>query len=342
MAVLPLNSSSKLDQEPNPFEQSFSGAAEKKDKEKPMLPPVASMTSPAVSLIGGGVLPKEVTNQFTWDTLRTGPLSPSMLQGPTEPDEFRDYGMHTKAMSHLSVHSQSHPQSHPHPHAHPHSHPHSHAHPHSQRPPSAAGSYDPTHSAKSYSQVKVKHESEEMLSDDTFKSEKTRKSPRRRSREDEEALKKRRTKEKTPEDEEKRKNFLERNRIAALKCRQRKKQWLSNLQGKVEYLSGDNDRLQMQAEQLREEIMSLKTLLLAHKDCPIAQANGFDPNTVKPIPHLMRPSQPIFYPVPSASPIPAKAPPSTSSSPTSVPCTQFYTNMRQQQSMVAGAGVLRF
>ncbi|CAB5206158.1 unnamed protein product [Rhizophagus irregularis] len=75
-------------------------------------------------------------------------------------------------------------------------------------------------------------------------------------------------------DEEKRRNFLERNRQAALKCRQRKKQWLANLQAKVEYLTNDNETLQSQAQSLREEILNLKTLLLAHKDCPIAQANG--------------------------------------------------------------------
>ncbi|RHZ46645.1 hypothetical protein Glove_610g9 [Diversispora epigaea] len=75
-------------------------------------------------------------------------------------------------------------------------------------------------------------------------------------------------------DEEKRRNFLERNRQAALKCRQRKKQWLANLQAKVEYLTNDNETLQNQAQSLREEIINLKTLLLAHKDCPIAQANG--------------------------------------------------------------------
>ncbi|KAI9007012.1 hypothetical protein CLU79DRAFT_778836, partial [Phycomyces nitens] len=113
MAVLPLNSSSKLDQEPNPFEKSFSGAAvvEKKDKEpKPTLPPVASITSPAISLIGSGVLPKEVTNQFGWESLRTGPLSPSMLQGPTKPDEFGDYRsiMHQKSIgSNLGIQSNS-------------------------------------------------------------------------------------------------------------------------------------------------------------------------------------------------------------------------------------------
>jgi len=72
-------------------------------------------------------------------------------------------------------------------------------------------------------------------------------------------------------DEEKRKNFLERNRVAALKCRQRKKQWLANLQAKVEIFSSENDALSAQVAQLREEILNLKTILIAHKDCPIAQ-----------------------------------------------------------------------
>ncbi|SMQ45405.1 unnamed protein product [Zymoseptoria tritici ST99CH_3D7] len=75
-------------------------------------------------------------------------------------------------------------------------------------------------------------------------------------------------------DEEKRKNFLERNRVAALKCRQRKKQWLANLQQKVEIFSTENDALAATVTQLREEIVGLKTLLMAHKDCPVSQAQG--------------------------------------------------------------------
>ncbi|KAM0303191.1 hypothetical protein ACHAPM_003984 [Fusarium culmorum] len=75
-------------------------------------------------------------------------------------------------------------------------------------------------------------------------------------------------------DEEKRKNFLERNRVAALKCRQRKKQWLANLQTKVEMFSTENDALTAQITQLREEVVNLKTLLLAHKDCPVTQQQG--------------------------------------------------------------------
>ncbi|KAJ5925694.1 hypothetical protein N7454_008333 [Penicillium verhagenii] len=78
-------------------------------------------------------------------------------------------------------------------------------------------------------------------------------------------------------DEEKRRNFLERNRVAALKCRQRKKQWLANLQNKVELFTTENDALTATVTQLREEIVNLKTLLLAHKDCPVSQAQGLGP-----------------------------------------------------------------
>lgn len=66
-------------------------------------------------------------------------------------------------------------------------------------------------------------------------------------------------------------------RVAALKCRQRKKQWLANLQAKVELFTSENDALTATVTQLREEIVNLKTLLLAHKDCPVSQAQGLGP-----------------------------------------------------------------
>jgi len=56
-----------------------------------------------------------------------------------------------------------------------------------------------------------------------------------------------------------------------LKCRQRKKQWLQNLQHKVEVYSSENENLNVQISALREEVVNLKTMLLAHKDCPVAQ-----------------------------------------------------------------------
>jgi ATF/CREB family transcription factor len=78
-------------------------------------------------------------------------------------------------------------------------------------------------------------------------------------------------------DEEKRKNFLERNRVAALKCRQRKKQWLANLQTKVDLYTQENDALTQTVTQLREQIMNLKQLLLSHKDCPVTAQQGVSP-----------------------------------------------------------------
>lgn len=63
-------------------------------------------------------------------------------------------------------------------------------------------------------------------------------------------------------------------RVAALKCRQRKKQWLANLQNKVDVYQQENDQLSQQITSLREEVVNLKTLLLAHKDCPVTQSQG--------------------------------------------------------------------
>ena len=42
----------------------------------------------------------------------------------------------------------------------------------------------------------------------------------------------------------------------------------------MEIFSSENDSLSAQVTQLREEVVNLKTLLLAHKDCPVSQAQG--------------------------------------------------------------------
>ncbi|KAI1327274.1 Aft1 HRA domain-containing protein [Xylariaceae sp. FL0255] len=102
-------------------------------------------------------------------------------------------------------------------------------------------------------------------------------------------------------DEEKRKNFLERNRVAALKCRQRKKQWLANLQNKVEMFSSENDSLTAQISQLREEVVNLKTLLLAHKDCPVTQSQGLHAGYMQ---QAMESYNPNINPYGMAAPIP--------------------------------------
>ncbi|KDN52759.1 hypothetical protein K437DRAFT_253963 [Tilletiaria anomala UBC 951] len=81
------------------------------------------------------------------------------------------------------------------------------------------------------------------------------------------------------DEDEKRRNFLERNRQAALKCRQRKKAWLQSLQAKVEFLTQDNESLQNTVGALRNEIVYLKTQLM-HANAQMlsvasaTQANG--------------------------------------------------------------------
>ncbi|KAM5527698.1 bZIP transcription factor [Fusarium oxysporum f. sp. phaseoli] len=75
-------------------------------------------------------------------------------------------------------------------------------------------------------------------------------------------------------DEEKRKSFLERNRVAAYKFRQRKKRFLADLQTKVDLFNTKNDALTAQIAHLREEMVNLKTLLFAHKDCPVTHQQG--------------------------------------------------------------------
>lgn len=62
----------KLEEEPNPFEQSFEST---NIMQKPILPSVKSMDNPKPTRLDA------LENQ--WDSLRTGILSPSMLPGPT-------------------------------------------------------------------------------------------------------------------------------------------------------------------------------------------------------------------------------------------------------------------
>ena len=74
---------SHLSLEPNPFEQSF-GNPPAETPGKSLLPPVASLTSPASLLRDGAP-----SAGFSWpNSLRSGPLSPAMLTGPTGGNDY--------------------------------------------------------------------------------------------------------------------------------------------------------------------------------------------------------------------------------------------------------------
>ncbi|ONH71496.1 Transcription factor atf1 [Pichia kudriavzevii] len=67
--------------------------------------------------------------------------------------------------------------------------------------------------------------------------------------------------------EEKRKNFLERNRVAASKCRQRKKEMINNMKADLDKYRAENEALREQVGTLREHALTLRTILFAHRDC---------------------------------------------------------------------------
>ncbi|XP_013394258.1 cyclic AMP-dependent transcription factor ATF-7 isoform X2 [Lingula anatina] len=74
--------------------------------------------------------------------------------------------------------------------------------------------------------------------------------------------------------DEKRRKFLERNRAAAARCRNKRKTYIGELEKKAEDLMSTNVTLQAECSQLRGEVAHLKSLLLAHKDCPVTLQQG--------------------------------------------------------------------
>ncbi|ESO92019.1 hypothetical protein LOTGIDRAFT_60579, partial [Lottia gigantea] len=60
-----------------------------------------------------------------------------------------------------------------------------------------------------------------------------------------------------------RRKFLERNRAAAARCRQKRKTWVNSLEKKADDLQNVNVKLQSEVSLLRREVAQLKTLLLA-------------------------------------------------------------------------------
>lgn len=80
------------------------------------------------------------------------------------------------------------------------------------------------------------------------------------------------------DDDEKRRNFLERNRVAALKCRQRKKQLIQKMEDELTFYSTGYRELSAQVVQLREQLVKVNQVMAAHKDCQLLaqQVGGFD------------------------------------------------------------------
>lgn len=64
-----------------------------------------------------------------------------------------------------------------------------------------------------------------------------------------------------------RQSHLEKNRVAAHKCRQRKKEYINGLEGRAREYSSRNKALKDNVAMLREEVLTLKNEVLRHAGC---------------------------------------------------------------------------
>ncbi|CAG9995950.1 unnamed protein product [Clonostachys byssicola] len=69
------------------------------------------------------------------------------------------------------------------------------------------------------------------------------------------------------EGDSKRNKYLERNRLAASKCRQKKKEWMHDLEATKALLEAKHAALQREYNALLQEVSQIKTLLMAHSNC---------------------------------------------------------------------------
>ncbi|KAK2910335.1 cyclic AMP-responsive element-binding protein 5 isoform X3 [Channa argus] len=162
------------------------------------------------------------------------------LQAP--PHAYQHHGHHHHTQGHGQG-GQHHPQGHnPHHNSHnPHLHP---GHPHQTSP------HHPMHSASQMSPA-----TQQMQPTQTLQSPPPSGGRRRRVVDE--------------DPDERRRKFLERNRAAATRCRQKRKVWVMSLEKKAEELTQTNMQLQNEVTMLKNEVTQLKQLLLTHKDCPI-------------------------------------------------------------------------
>lgn len=64
-----------------------------------------------------------------------------------------------------------------------------------------------------------------------------------------------------------RQSHLEKNRLAAHKCRQRRKEYINSLETRARDFSAQNQNLKDTVSQLREQVLELKNVLLQHAGC---------------------------------------------------------------------------
>ncbi|OTB07790.1 hypothetical protein M426DRAFT_8389 [Hypoxylon sp. CI-4A] len=82
-------------------------------------------------------------------------------------------------------------------------------------------------------------------------------------------------------DSTKRNKFLERNRVAATKCRQKKREWVSDLEETRFGLESQHNRLQIEYSSLKSQITQIKSELMEHANCNDSNINTWIENEAK-------------------------------------------------------------
>lgn len=88
----------------------------------------------------------------------------------------------------------------------------------------------------------------------------------------------------SPEEIIQREKFLERNRVAASKCRQKKKEWTTSLEERARELQSQREMLVAYVSMLRNELLMLKCKCLQHSDCKCERLRDYLKNTVATLP----------------------------------------------------------
>ncbi|KAI0011204.1 hypothetical protein F4779DRAFT_246484 [Xylariaceae sp. FL0662B] len=83
------------------------------------------------------------------------------------------------------------------------------------------------------------------------------------------------------EDEAKRHRFLERNRVAATKCRQKRKEWVSDLEETRFGLESQNTHLQIEYGSLVNEVCQIRAQLMTHASCNDSNIDKWIENEAK-------------------------------------------------------------
>ncbi|XP_039197929.1 cyclic AMP-responsive element-binding protein 5 isoform X3 [Crotalus tigris] len=173
-------------------------------------------------------------------------------------DQPAHHHMHSHPHQHQTLpphhpypHQHQHPVHHPHPH---HQHQHHHSHSHLQAHPAhhQTSPHPPLHTD---GQAQVSAAAQQMQATQSLQPPQPSGGRRRRVVDE--------------DPDERRRKFLERNRAAATRCRQKRKVWVMSLEKKAEELTQTNMQLQNEVSMLKNEVAQLKQLLLTHKDCPI-------------------------------------------------------------------------